>query len=150
MYCILWTACLPVVAVIAFSATAARGQESTQASSEPPPKVTITQLADRLRVPIDGDLFAEYIFQGYTRPVIYPIIGPHGIGMPRNWPMKDGVSGESRDHVHQKPMFFAHGRVNGVNFFSERYRRYAETPGLKSYEKKTSPIIDNLESPAKM
>lgn len=111
MYRTLSTVCLPLVAAIALTATAARGQE--------PGIVTITQLDDRLRVLIDGDLFAEYIFTGYTRPVVYPIIGPHGIGMTRNWPMKDGVAGEAHDHVHQKPMFFAHGSVNGVNFFAE-------------------------------
>lgn len=119
MYRTLSTICLPVVAAIAFSAAPARGQETPQAASEPAGKVTITPLDDRLRVLIDGELFAEYIFQGYSRPVVYPIIGPCGIGMTRNWPMKDGVPGESHDHVHQKAMFFGHGRVNGVNFFAE-------------------------------
>jgi len=119
VYRTLSTICLLVVAALALSAAAARGQESPLAASEPSGKVTITPLDDRLRVLIDGELFAEYIFHGYTRPVVYPIIGPYGIGMTRNWPMKDGVPGESHDHVHQKAMFFAHGWVNGVNFFAE-------------------------------
>jgi hypothetical protein len=29
------------------------------------------------------------------------------------------VPGEAHDHPHQKPMFFAYGSVNGVNFFAE-------------------------------
>lgn len=119
MYRTLSTVCMPVIAAIAFSALPAQGQETPRAASGPSGKVTITPLDDRLCVMIDGDLFAEYIFQGYSRPVVYPIIGPHGIGMTRNWPMKEGEPGESHDHVHQKSMFFAHGLVNGVNFFAE-------------------------------
>ncbi len=82
-------------------------------------RVTIVRLDGRLRVAVGGELFAEYVYQGYSRPIVYPIIGPHGIGMTRNWPMKDDVPGESHDHVHQKAMFLAHGWVNGVHFFAE-------------------------------
>ena len=53
------------------------------------------------------------------RPYVYPFIGPHGLGMTRSFPIKTGVPGESHDHPHQKPMFFAYGWVNGVNFFAE-------------------------------
>jgi len=82
-------------------------------------KVTITQQDDSLRVLIGGRLFAEYVFGGYSRPIVYPIVGPHGIGMTRNFPMKPDVQGESRDHPHQKSMFFGYGSVSGVNFFAE-------------------------------
>ncbi len=81
--------------------------------------VTINQSDDRLGVLIDGQLFTEYILRGHSRPVLFPIIGPHGLSMTRSWPIKMGVPGESHDHVHQKPMFFAYGWVNGVNFFAE-------------------------------
>ena len=81
--------------------------------------VTITQSEDRLSVLIDGELFTEYIFRGHSRPLLFPIIGPHGLGMTRSYPIKMGVPGESHDHVHQKPMFFAYGWVNGINFFAE-------------------------------
>ena len=114
----LWTACLLLVVVFMPRGTAVRGEGPSPPSCEPSNKVTITRLDDRLRVLIGGELFAEYILSGYSRPVVYPIIGPYGIGMTRNYPMKD-VPGESHDHVHQKPMFFAHGWVNGVNFFAE-------------------------------
>jgi len=81
--------------------------------------VTIKQSDARLSVLIDGEVFTEYIFRGHSRPVLFPIIGPHGLSMTRSWPIKMGVPGESHDHVHQKPMFFAYGWVNGVNFFAE-------------------------------
>ena len=81
--------------------------------------VTIKQSDDRLGVLIDGEPFTEYIFRGHSRPLLFPIIGPHGLSMTRSFPIKMGVPGESHDHVHQKPMFFAYGWVNGVNFFAE-------------------------------
>ena len=111
-----WPAFLIVVAaMLPFGAAANRAEPSVERSD----RVTITPLDDRLRVAIDDELFAEYVYGVYSRPIVYPIIGPHGIGMTRNWPMKDDVPGESHDHVHQKAMFLAFGAVNGVNFFAE-------------------------------
>jgi len=108
---------LAVVAVAACQ-TAARA-EAPSPSKDPAAQVTVTPSDDRARVLLGGEPFAEYVFRGYCRPIVYPIIGPHGIGMTRNWPMRDDVPGESHDHVHQKAMFVAFGWVNGVNFFGE-------------------------------
>lgn len=80
--------------------------------------VQITELADRLRVEIDGDLFTEYYFKHLAKPYCYPIIGPSGAAMTRNWPMKD-VPGEEHDHPHHRSLWFTHGDVNGVDFWSE-------------------------------
>jgi hypothetical protein len=113
----LLTSLLAIAAIIAWKTTA-RG-EAPSPPSDPSKQVTITQADGRLRVLTGGELFAEYIYQGYSRPIVYPIIGPHGIGMTRNYPMRDDVPGESHDHVHQKAMFLAFGSVNGVNFFGE-------------------------------
>ena len=69
--------------------------------------VTIKQGDDRLRVLIDGELFTEYIFRGYSRPILFPINGPHGLGVTRSFPIKAGVPGEAPDHPHQKPMLLS-------------------------------------------
>ena len=83
-------------------------------------QVTIEPGEDRYTVKIDGELFTQYIFKGYDKPILYPIIGPHGISMTRNWPMKEGVEGEAKDHPHHKALWFAHGDVNGVDFWAEK------------------------------
>ncbi|MDX1815934.1 MAG: PmoA family protein, partial [Thermodesulfobacteriota bacterium] len=80
--------------------------------------VTVKELPGRFRVEVDGDLFAEYVFEGYAKPIIYPVIGPHGIGMTRNWPMKE-VPGEAHDHKHHKSLWYTHGDVNGIDFWGE-------------------------------
>lgn len=80
--------------------------------------VQIQQLDDRLRVEIGGQLFTEYHFKVVPRPFCYPVIGPGGAAMTRNWPMKD-VADEEQDHPHHRSVWFTHGSVNGHDFWSE-------------------------------
>ncbi len=93
---------------------------SSAISADKSPKqgVQITELTDRLRVEIDGKLFTEYYFKDVAKPYCYPIIGPSGAAMTRNWPMKD-VPGEEHDHPHHRSLWFTHGNVNDVDFWME-------------------------------
>jgi hypothetical protein len=80
--------------------------------------VSITEKADRLRIEIGGKLFSEYFFKNVPRPFFYPVIGPGEKAMTRNWPMKT-VPDEEQDHKHHRSLWFAHGSVNGHDFWSE-------------------------------
>src|SRR5678809_252596 len=80
--------------------------------------VQITRLKDRLKVEINGHLFTEYIYEDTPRPYCYPLNGPGGLPMMRQWPMKD-VPGEEHDHPHHRSMWFTHGEVNGIDFWTE-------------------------------
>ena len=80
--------------------------------------VQITQLADRLHVEINGQLFTEYFFKDVPRPYCYPLIGPGDVALTRNWPMKN-TPNEEHDHPHHRSLWFAHGTVNGHDFWSE-------------------------------
>ena len=90
----------------------------TRSSSGQNQGVQITQLADRLRVELNGQLFTEYFFKDVPRPYCYPLIGPGGVAMTRNWPMKSAPD-EERDHPHHRSLWFAHGDINGHDFWSE-------------------------------
>lgn len=81
-------------------------------------KVEIKQEPGKLRIEINGQLFSEYIYENTSRPFLYPIIGPGGAKMTRNWPMKDEGK-EEHDHPHHKSWWYAHGSVNGIDFWSE-------------------------------
>jgi hypothetical protein len=81
--------------------------------------VQIVQLTNRLRVEIDGQLFTEYFFKDVPRPYCYPLIGPGGVAMTRDWPMKN-TPGEEHDHPHHRSLWFAHGAINGQDFWSEQ------------------------------
>ena len=80
--------------------------------------VTLEQLDDRVSVSVDGEPFTEYIFDCFGRPVLYPVVGPHGIAMTRHFPVRTDVPGEAHDHPHHTSIWYTHAPVNGVNFFA--------------------------------
>src|ERR1700674_1509038 len=87
-------------------------------SAIPDQGVQITTLSDRLRVEVNGRLFTEYFFQNVPRPYCYPLIGPGDVPMTRNWPMRN-TADEEHDHPHHRSFWFAHGSINGHDFWSE-------------------------------
>ena len=88
-------------------------------SSAPGQDVQVSKQDDRLRVEINGALFTEYFFKDVPRPFCYPLVGPGGLPMTRNWPMKD-TPDEEHDHPHHRSFWFTHGAVNGHDFWSEQ------------------------------
>ncbi len=80
--------------------------------------VKITEGSNTVRVEINGELFTEYYFKDVPRPYFYPVIGPDNLPMTRNWPMASPED-EEHDHPHHRSLWFAHGAVNGQDFWSE-------------------------------
>src|SRR5688572_2099343 len=70
--------------------------------------VQIKEEKGKLRIEINGQHFADYVYEGYARPFLYPIIGPGGARMTRNWPMNEAPN-EDRDHPHHKSFWWGHG-----------------------------------------
>ncbi len=62
----------------------------------------------------------RYLFRSGQKPIVYPLLGPGGQIMSRQYPMQDAEEGETTDHIHQRSMWMTHGEVNGVDFWSER------------------------------
>ena len=83
--------------------------------------VKITKQEKTLRVDINGKLFTEYCFKDVPKPFFYPVIGPTGVPIIRHWPMKEGLDegDDKRDHVHQRSLWYAHGEMNGHDFWGE-------------------------------
>lgn len=84
--------------------------------------VKLTEKEDRVRVEIDGQLFTEYITKGGPFPYCYPVLAADGTQLNRDFPMKK-TEGEEDDHPHHRSLWFTHGSVNGVDFWSESPRR---------------------------
>ncbi len=91
------------------------------AQDAPKPAIAVTHdaAAKKVTVTLGGTLFTEYLYSGFAKPVLYPIIGPGGVPMTRNWPIKDAAPNEEKDHPHHKSLFFMHGDVNGTDFWTE-------------------------------
>ena len=85
---------------------------------------SLEQTDHGVKVEIDGKLFTEYRTDVGTKPILWPIIGPTGAPMTRDYPMKD-VEGEKRDHYHQQSFWLTYGEVNDIDFWAEP-RSYKE------------------------
>ena len=68
----------------------------------------------------DGDtLIAGQIADSSGRPIVYPVIGPSGLPMTRHFPMDAPKIFEKHDHDHHRSMWFAHGDVNSIDFWTD-------------------------------
>jgi len=117
----------------------------------PKPKVSLQKSNDFIRVEINGELFTQYWFTMKNHPAIekakdgsystnaarhtyfWPILGPGGVRMTRDWPMVPFSEGEDHDHKHHRGLWYAHGSVNGIDFWSEdskagrvRHKQFSE------------------------
>lgn len=88
-------------------------------------EISIEQSEAGARVKIDGQLFTEYHTVSGTKPILWPIIGPTGKPVTRDFPMAD-KPGEAKDHPHQRSCWFSHGNVNGVSFWEEKAKKPAK------------------------
>ncbi len=80
--------------------------------------VNIIPKEDFLRIEINEELFTNYHFKGGSHVYFYPVLGPGGLPVTRNYPMKK-VDGESHDHPHHQSLWYAHGDVNGIDFWAK-------------------------------
>ena len=132
-----------IVGVFLIAVTAALSAD-VGAPASPKAGVQVTRLEDRLRVEINGELFTEYFFKDVPRPYCYPLIGPGNAAMTRNWPMKD-APGEERDHRHHRSLWFAHGSINGQDFWSEE-KAFGKTVHDQFLEVKSGQDVGVIKS----
>lgn len=79
-------------------------------------EVTLKETEGNLEALIDGKLFTTY--RSDTRvPCLYPLLGPSGAHLTRQYPFVKGVAGEQSDHPHHTGFWFTHGLVNGKDFW---------------------------------
>jgi hypothetical protein len=81
-------------------------------------QVKITRGTDRISVEIDGKPYTDFFLSADgNKPYVYPLRTASGIVVTRHYPMEQ-FDGETHDHPHHRGMFFAHGDVNGINFWA--------------------------------
>jgi len=86
--------------------------------------VKVTQHPDRISVDIDGKPYTDFFLPpDGNKPYILPLRTASGIIVTRPYPLV-GVKGEDIDHPYHHGIFFAHGDINGTEF-------WATEPGSK-------------------
>jgi hypothetical protein len=115
------------------AATAAQVKPSDESSGESEAGVKIIEAENKITVNINGKLFTEYCYNDAKRPYFYPVIGPAGVTVTRNWPMKNGEN-EEQDHPHHRSLWYAHGSINGIDFWTDK-NTYGEENGNTVHDK---------------
>jgi hypothetical protein len=107
-------------------------------SDEP---VTLERHGNAIEVLVGGKPFTTYYFGPESpKPYLHPLRSAQGTIVTRGWPMVKNISGESHDHPHHRAMFFAHGDINGIDFWGEqRESQRAQTAHGKFYSSENLP-----------
>jgi hypothetical protein len=92
--------------------------------------VELKQQADRVDVTIDGKPFTTYYFGSVaSKSYLMPLQTAKGMVISRPFPVDNDVSKGDRKassfEPHQRPLYFAHGDIDGLNFWAE--------PGFQKY-----------------
>jgi len=76
--------------------------------------------AKQYDVTVGGKPFTTYRYgpEFPDKPVFYPVLGPNGARVNREFPMVASVPGESTDHPHHQSLFFTYDEVNGIHFWN--------------------------------
>lgn len=112
---------LPAGASRTYRILAPRASDQKGAVTAPTQKgsVAVTREGADLKVTIDNTLFTRYTTRsGPNKPFFYPILTPDGDPLTRRWPIEQ-ETGESHDHPHHRGLWFTHGSVNGIDFWTE-------------------------------
>lgn len=82
--------------------------------------VKLEKHADSVDVLIGGKPFTNYYFgPNSPKPYMSPLRTPEGTIITRGFPMRTDIPGEHHDHPHHRALFFAHGDINGIDFWGE-------------------------------
>ncbi|MBI4191701.1 MAG: PmoA family protein, partial [Betaproteobacteria bacterium] len=105
---LLWM--FPILLALVFSAPALGG-------SMP---VKMKRQGNRVEVSIGGQPFTAFYFGPEApKPYLHPLRSAQGVVVTRGFPMRKDIPGESADHPHHRALYFAHGDINGIDFWSE-------------------------------
>lgn len=98
-------------------------------------QVKFEREADRIRIEIGGKPYSDlYIGKEYAKPFLHPVRAVSGTVVSRQFPMA-AVEGESRDHPHQRGLFFAHEKVNGTDFWNNEFTYKTPNRGVIAFDK---------------
>ncbi len=82
--------------------------------------VELRRQGDQIDILIGGRPFTTYYFDpAVAKPYVFPLRSAQGSVVTRSFPMVANAPGEDHDEPHQRAMYFAHGDINGFDFWGE-------------------------------
>ncbi len=101
--------------------------------------VTLHSSHDHIDVTVDGRPFTTYYFGPQTaKPYLMPLRSASGIVVTRGFPVVNDVSSgnpkASAFEPHQRPLYFGHGDIDGLDFWQEQiFDKYYDDHGHQAY-----------------
>jgi hypothetical protein len=95
------------------------GSTEKAGSKNGQPGVAFKEEPGKIVISVAGSPFTAYYFEGYNKPIFYPLRSATGVIVTRGYPMVENIPGEARDHPHHKGLWLTHGDINGIDFWSE-------------------------------
>ncbi len=92
--------------------------------------------ADGIEVLHGDKVIANYLTKSFSKPIIWPLVGPTGAKMTRDYPMVKDSKDEAHDHPHHRSLWFTHGEVNDIDFWLEGEGKGGITEHVEFTEKK--------------
>lgn len=85
----------------------------------------LKRTGDQIDVVVGGKLFTTYFLSAVTaKPYLMPLQTASGVVISRSYPVGNDVSSAnsraSSFEPHQRPLYFAHGNVNGLDYWGEQ------------------------------
>jgi len=76
---------------------------------------TIEQSPRKLDIRVGGKPFASYVLDDANKPYLWPVYGPTGKAVTRDYPMQDNAREDKaqRDHPHHRGITFGHESIGG-------------------------------------
>jgi hypothetical protein len=114
--------------------------------------VQLKQNNDRIEVTIASKPFTTYYFgPDAAKAYLMPLQTAGGLVISRPFPVgNDASMGDpkaSSFEPHQRPLYFAHGDIDGLNFWAEpTFQRYYNDHSRQPYGRMTGPTIEELHS----
>lgn len=108
-------------------------------------KISFQRTEAEIRVFCDGEIFTSLHFDDVQKPFLYPAISTRGVSITRGYPM-ELRPGETKDHPHHTSLWFAHGDVNGHDFWHGRHGErivHVESHELHGLPSKLDPGIQS-------
>jgi Methane oxygenase PmoA len=99
----------------------------------PQEDVELRRDGSHVDVLIAGRPFTTYYFDpAVAKPYFFPLRSAQGTIVTRGFPMTAEIAGEDRDEPHQRAMYFAHGDINGFDFWGEAaFPRWSDHPASR-------------------
>ena len=110
-------------------------------------RVELTRAGSRIDVQVDGRAFTSYQFDpSVAKPFFYPLRSAAGTIVTRGYPMTTEIAGEDRDEPHQRAMYYAHGDINGFDFWGEEAFAKWSDHSASTFGRTVFRSIDDIRS----